>query len=48
MLDIGQGDSIVIKEPLTGKITLIDTGGQLRWSTKVEPWKEREHPFLYI
>lgn len=46
MLDIGQGDLIVIKEPLTGKITLIDTGGQLRWSTKVEPWKEREHPFL--
>lgn len=44
MLDIGQGDSIVIKEPFTGKVSLIDTGGQLHWS-QTEAWKERERPF---
>lgn len=44
MLDVGQGDSILIKEPLTGKVTLIDTGGQLKWE-KEETWREREIPF---
>lgn len=44
MLDIGQGDSIVIKEPVTGKVSLIDTGGQLQWSQS-DAWKEREKPF---
>ena len=44
MLDVGQGDSILIKEPFTGKISLIDTGGQLQWS-QIESWKEREKSF---
>lgn len=44
MLDVGQGDSILIKEPITGKITMIDTGGQVKWYTK-EPWQEQETPF---
>lgn len=44
MLDVGQGDSILIKEPITGKITMIDTGGQVKWYTK-EPWQEQENPF---
>lgn len=45
MLDVGQGDSILIKEPITGKITMIDTGGQIEWYTK-ESWQEQENPFL--
>ena len=44
LLDIGQGDSIVIKEPFTGKVSLIDTGGQLKWSQN-EEWRERGRPF---
>ena len=38
MLDIGQGDSLVIKEPFTGKVSLIDTGGQLKWNQN-EEWR---------
>lgn len=44
MLDIGQGDSILIKEPITGKVTMIDTGGRVEWYTK-EPWQEQEDSF---
>lgn len=44
MLDVGQGDSILIKEPITGKVTMIDTGGRVEWYTK-EPWQEQEDPF---
>ena len=41
MLDVGQGDSILIKEPVTGKVTMIDTGGQVNWGDK-ENWQEEE------
>lgn len=41
MLDVGQGDSLLIKEPITGKITLIDTGGQISWGEK-ESWQEKK------
>lgn len=44
MLDVGQGDSILIKEPGTRKITLIDTGGEIQWQEK-EKWQEREKSF---
>lgn len=44
MIDVGQGDSILIKEPGTRKITLIDTGGVLQWQAK-EKWQEREKSF---
>lgn len=44
MLDVGQGDSILIKEPLTRKITMIDTGGEIQWLEK-EKWQEREKTF---
>jgi len=44
MLDVGQGDSILIKEPYKNKITLIDTGGSVQWGER-EPWQEREQPF---
>jgi len=38
MLDVGQGDSFLIKEPYTGRVTMIDTGGRAEWSAK-EPWQ---------
>lgn len=44
MLDVGQGESIVIKDPIHHTVTLIDTGGQVQWGEK-EPWQIREHPF---
>lgn len=44
MLDVGQGDSILIKEPVTRKITLIDTGGEIQWQEK-EKWQQRENLF---
>ena len=44
MLDIGQGDSILIKEPITGKVSMIDTGGVFKWA-KDEEWKESETAF---
>lgn len=44
MLDVGQGDSILIKEANTRKITLIDTGGKVQWQEK-EDWQKREREF---
>lgn len=44
VLDVGQGDSILIKEPITRKITLIDTGGQVDYYEK-EDWQKREKEF---
>lgn len=44
MLDVGQGDSILIKEPGTGKTTLIDTAGEIQWREK-EEWQERTKTF---
>lgn len=44
MLDVGQGDSILIKEPFRQKITLIDTGGSVQWGEQ-EIWEERTNPF---
>lgn len=44
MLDVGQGESILIKEPFGNKVTLIDTGGRVQWSDR-EKWEERTEPF---
>jgi len=44
MLDVGQGESLLIKEPYTQKVTLIDTGGRVEWGEQ-EPWKKRTSPF---
>jgi len=44
LLDVGQGESILVKEPYTQKITLIDTGGRVEWE-KEEAWEQRTDPF---
>lgn len=44
MIDVGQGDSILIKEPWGKGSYLIDTGGTVSWKEK-EPWQERTQPF---
>ena len=44
MLDVGQGDSLVIKEPWTQKVTMIDTGGRGEWYTK-DDWQISDDPF---
>lgn len=44
MLDVGQGDSIVIKEPNSQYITMIDTGGKMQWSES-ELWQKRNTEF---
>jgi len=44
MIDVGQGESILIKEPWGKGSYLIDTGGTVSWGEK-EPWQERAKPF---
>lgn len=44
MLDVGQGESIVVKEPYGRQTYLIDTGGQVVWWER-EEWQEQETPF---
>lgn len=44
ILDVGQGDSILIKEANTRKVSLIDTGGKVPWQEK-EEWQERDKKF---
>lgn len=44
LLDVGQGESILIKEPYNRGNTLIDTGGQVRWK-EIDEWREQESPF---
>ncbi|MQS52297.1 DNA internalization-related competence protein ComEC/Rec2 [Companilactobacillus mishanensis] len=39
LIDVGQGDSILITTPLTRKTVLIDTGGKLAFPVK--PWQRR-------
>ncbi|WP_158318834.1 DNA internalization-related competence protein ComEC/Rec2 [Robertmurraya kyonggiensis] len=43
IIDVGQGDSILIQLPMNKGTYLIDTGGTLQFST--EEWMERADPF---
>ena len=42
-IDVGQGDSILIKQPFGGGVYLIDTGGILRFGE--EEWQKRTNVF---
>jgi len=42
-IDVGQGDSILIKLPYNRGTYLIDTGGELRFEE--EQWQQRKNPF---
>ncbi|VEF47724.1 DNA internalization-related competence protein ComEC/Rec2 [Bacillus freudenreichii] len=42
-IDVGQGDSVLIKLPYNRGVYLIDTGGQL--SFPIEEWQERRRPY---
>lgn len=44
MLDVGQGDAILLKAPYGRGVTLIDTGGRVEWGQK-EEWMQSETPF---
>ncbi|MFC6465637.1 DNA internalization-related competence protein ComEC/Rec2 [Marinilactibacillus sp. GCM10026970] len=44
MIDVGQGDALLIKQPFGKGNYLIDTGGLVEWK-EVEEWKKRETPF---
>lgn len=43
MIDVGQGDSILIELPYRKAVYLIDTGGVISFSK--EDWQKRKHPF---
>lgn len=43
MLDVGQGDSILIKQPFGKMTAMIDTGGQQQFEK--EEWQLREEPY---
>lgn len=43
MIDVGQGDSILIRLPMGKGTYLIDTGGTIEFQT--EEWKKRQDPF---
>jgi len=42
MIDVGQGDSILIEMPYSFKTILIDTGGTLNYK---KDWTTKDHPF---
>lgn len=44
MLDVGQGDCLLIKAPNSQKTTMIDTGGILEWRQKAA-WQKQKEPF---
>jgi competence protein ComEC len=43
MIDVGQGESILIEIPFRKEVYLIDTGGTVIYD--LEKWKEREEPY---
>lgn len=43
VIDVGQGDAILIKAPYQEKVSLIDTGGRLDFER--ESWQRRQDPF---
>ncbi|WP_279633258.1 DNA internalization-related competence protein ComEC/Rec2 [Marinilactibacillus kalidii] len=44
MIDVGQGDALMIKEPYGRGNYLIDTGGVVEWQEK-EEWTKRNQPY---
>lgn len=41
MIDVGQGDSLVIKQPFSSSGIMVDTGGKIPWQ-QPEAWRERQ------
>lgn len=44
-IDVGQGDSILIRSPVSRSILLIDGGGTVTFRKPGEEWKERKDPY---
>lgn len=44
MIDVGQGDAVLIKEPFNKEVTLIDTGGVASWK-ELEEWEKKQYPY---
>jgi competence protein ComEC len=44
-IDVGQGDSILIRSPISRSITLIDGGGTISFFKPGEEWKLRKDPY---
>lgn len=44
-IDVGQGDSILIRSPVSGTSMLIDGGGTLSFTKPGEEWKQRRDPY---
>lgn len=45
-LDVGQGDSMLIKTPNNDKIIMVDTGGKLEYFK--EEWQVRDNEYSYV
>ncbi|WP_347300070.1 DNA internalization-related competence protein ComEC/Rec2 [Dolosigranulum savutiense] len=44
MIDVGQGDSLVIKQPFSSAGIMVDTGGKISWH-QPEAWRERQQTY---
>jgi len=44
-MDVGQGDSIMIRSPQSGSIILVDGGGTVTFRKPGEEWKQRSDPY---
>ena len=44
MIDVGQGDSLVIKQPFSSAGIMVDTGGKIPWQ-QPEAWRERQQTY---
>lgn len=46
MVDVGQGDSLLIQEPLNRKVSLIDTGGRMSFRKNNKPLSNAERTLI--
>ncbi|WP_282941423.1 DNA internalization-related competence protein ComEC/Rec2 [Paenibacillus sp. RC67] len=44
-MDVGQGDSIFIRSPLSRSVILVDGGGTVTFRKQGEEWKQRSDPY---